>query len=462
MNNRVDPQLKAIVLLLGTLLVCPPAWLSARNEPSRVVAVGDVHGDLDSFVTILQKAKIIDATHNWVGGNATLVQTGDFLDRGARDREVMDFLIALEKDARNKRGQVVVLLGNHEVMNMMGDLRYVSAPAYASFADSKSEKVRRDAYRAHMKLAERRAKLSQKPKPKWTPEAEKSWMEKHPPGFVEHRKAFGPRGKYGRWLRKHDAVVQIGDVLFVHGGLHPALATSVRQINNRIKDELQAFDEHRRYMIANQLILPFFTFPEMVNAARAEIEMQGQVPLTSRLTEENSGRKTELLNQFLNIVNFYIMHPNGPLWFRGFAMWSQEEGAKSLPGLLRAYKANHFVVGHTRQVNGMRMRFDGKVFLIDTGMLEQVYEEGKASALEIQDGRFTAIYLDKQEVLLDPGAPDRSELNQESPHGYELSQLLGLNNIPPTVDRNINGKRGTLQAWIEGALDRAEILYQVM
>ena len=122
--------------LLIALLALPlsqQVW-GAKTSP-RVVAVGDVHGDLDALVSILQKAGIIDDQRRWSGGTATLVQTGDILDRGAQDRQVMDLLMELEREAPKGGGRVVVLLGNHEMMNIMGDLSYVAPAVYNSFVD---------------------------------------------------------------------------------------------------------------------------------------------------------------------------------------------------------------------------------------------------------------------------------------------------------------------------------------
>lgn len=141
-------QILVLLPLCLALLVslAPPCGAQA---PARVVAVGDVHGDYDAFVAILQEAGLIDTQLRWAGKNATLVQTGDFLDRGAKCREVMDLLMALEKQAPKQGGRVITLLGNHEVMNIMGDLRY-AAPMYASFADKDSEKRRKAAYDAYV------------------------------------------------------------------------------------------------------------------------------------------------------------------------------------------------------------------------------------------------------------------------------------------------------------------------
>ncbi len=380
--------------LLMTLLALPllqPAW--GANASSRVVAVGDVHGDLDTLVSILQKTGIIDDQRHWSGGNATLVQTGDFLDRGVKDRQVMDLLMELEKQASKSGGRVVVLLGNHEMMNIMGDLRYVAPEVYSSFIDGKSEQRRQKAYQDHVKLLRNQAKVLGTPT-EFTSEFEEQWMKGHPAGFLEYREALEPDGKYGRWLRKRPAIAQIGDTLFLHGGIHPKLSSlKVKEINQRIRDEIQAFDAYTQNMVQEKLILSFFTLDEIVSSAQAEVERQ-----------ESKGRKQDKqltrLKEFLNFGSWLSTHPDGPLWFRGFARWSEEEGAKHLPDLLKAHNAKHFVVGHTPQLPvRIQERFKGKVFLIDTGMLSSFYPGGGASALEIRDGEFTAIYLDSREKL---------------------------------------------------------------
>lgn len=380
--------------LLIALLALPllqQAW--GAKTSSRVVAGGDVHGDLEALVFILQKAGIIDDQGRWSGGNATLVQTGDILDRGAQDRQVMDLLMELEKEAPKGGGRVVVLLGNHEMMNIMGDLSYVAPAAYNSFVDGESEQRRQKAYQDYLKLIKQRGQALGNPTG-ITSEVEQQWMEEHPPGFVEYREALKPTGKYGSWLRNRPAIVQIADTLFLHGGIHPNLANlKVQEINQRIKEEIQAFDTYTQHMVQEKLILSFFTLNEIVRAAQEEVEWR-----EAEVAKEDP--QLTRLKEFLNFGNWLSTHPDGPLWFRGFAQWSEEEGAQQLPQLLRAYGVKHFVVGHTPQLPvQIQMRFEGKIFLIDTGMLSSYYRGGGASALEIQDGKFTAIYLDSREEL---------------------------------------------------------------
>ena len=95
-----------VVLALSLTLVISSA---SAQAPTRLVAVGDIHGDFDAFVGILQQAGLIDSKLHWSGKNATLVQTGDMLDRGPKSREVMDLLMSLETEAQLSGGHVVAL-----------------------------------------------------------------------------------------------------------------------------------------------------------------------------------------------------------------------------------------------------------------------------------------------------------------------------------------------------------------
>ena len=142
MRHRAAQSLTLILVVFAAL-----AAPSAAVAGDRIVAVGDVHGSYDGLVSILQRAELIDADNHWVGGNATLVQTGDLFDRGLQIREVLDLLMGLQEEAEAAGGKVVVLLGNHEGMNLTGFFRDVNPDVYASFADAKSEKRRKKGYR---------------------------------------------------------------------------------------------------------------------------------------------------------------------------------------------------------------------------------------------------------------------------------------------------------------------------
>ena len=214
--------------VLAALLLLACIGLPAAQAPSRIVVVGDVHGDLAALVDILVDAGVIDNRRNWKGGTAILVQTGDVPDRGPHSRKVMDLLIDLEKQARKAGGRVHALLGNHEVMNMLGDLRYVTPEEYASYRSFDSEKLRENVFFANGDPARRE-----------DPVYRSAWMADKPLGWVELIQAFSKQGKYGRWLRQHDTVVKIGTTLFLHGGISPKYATlQADEINARIKTAL--------------------------------------------------------------------------------------------------------------------------------------------------------------------------------------------------------------------------------
>jgi calcineurin-like phosphoesterase family protein len=396
-----DSPQRACISVLLVLVSAVLAWAGPAKAPAEpresVVAIADIHNAFDDFLAILRHTGLIDKQNHWTGGKTTFVQVGDLLDRGPKPREVMDLMMALEKEAVQAGGRVVSLLGNHEVMNIMGDLRYVAPANYASFANGNSEKRQKAAYDEYVKWRGSHASLlAELPQPMELTETE--WMARHPAGFIEQREAFGPRGEYGRWLRGHDAVAEIDGTIFLHGGIHPDLAkTKLGAINNRIHDEIKAFDASKEYLQNEKVILPFFNLQEINNVLQAELiaELKSRVP-------GNDERQAKI-KEFLRREDWFSVRVDGPLWFRGYDQWSEEEGAPQVSKVLEDTKATHIVVGHTVQKSGrIRPRFGNKVFLIDTGMLSSYYPGGRASALEIcGDAKFVAVYLDQQVVLLD-------------------------------------------------------------
>ena len=131
--NVLRARLVAVGALTAGLLVQPRSLPLQGAEPAcefdrieRVVAVGDVHGAYDAFVGILRTAGLIDERQRWVGSKAHLVQTGDVVDRGPDSRKALDLLEKLQGDARKAGGAVHPLIGNHEAMRLLGDMRYVS------------------------------------------------------------------------------------------------------------------------------------------------------------------------------------------------------------------------------------------------------------------------------------------------------------------------------------------------
>jgi hypothetical protein len=221
-----------IILLLLLAAVQAIAGQDTWTGVARVVAVGDIHGDLKALTEILRSAGIIDTKGRWTGGATHLVQTGDILDRGSESRKVMDLLMSLEKEAAKAGGEVHALIGNHEAMNIYGDLRYVSPGDYNSFRTADSADLRDRAWKQYVEHVGADSGA----------DAKKKWQDEHPLGWVEQRLAFASDGKYGEWLLSHNGIVKINDTLFVHGGLSPRMLTlTLDDMNREITGELKDF-----------------------------------------------------------------------------------------------------------------------------------------------------------------------------------------------------------------------------
>jgi hypothetical protein len=400
-RGRTGAGFVFLMLLLAVVFLHFNAAAQSIKSPELLIAVGDVHGDFQDFRLILKRAGLVDDQEHWIGGSVILVQTGDLVDRGPEGRESMDLLMRLESGAAQAGGQVVPLLGNHEVMNILGDPRYVPQQSYASFADNDSEKRRQAAYQEYAVWYDAHAKLLAAVKQPSFPSTKEEWMAKHPPGFIEYREAFSPDGNYGRWIRHHATVVEIGGVLFVHGGISSRVDSfSLEQINTQVRREIDEFDKTKQQLVAKKVILPFFTLPEIAVAVQIELQAERTPGAKADATYHN------LLVRLLGFNDWLCMRDDGPLWFRGYDAWSDEEGIPQMKKILARYDAAHIVVSHTVQKAGhIRSRFDGKVFLIDTGMLFTYWPGGRASALEIRGAKFIALYLDSEEVLLDGKPP---------------------------------------------------------
>jgi hypothetical protein len=385
---------------IGVLLLALPA-AAATTQPNStplLVAIGDVHGDFEDFCSILRRVGLIDEQRHWTGGNATFLQLGDLIDRGPKPREVLDLMLSLDEQSAKSGGHVVALLGNHEMMNLMGDLRYVTAGNYASFADSESENRRQTAFQKYLEWRKAHPQLLAELNQPVLPETEAEWMIRHPRGFIEHRAAFSPTGIYGTWLRRRPALVNIGGVIFLHGGINPDLTSlGLDQINDRVRGEMSQYDEARQYLADENVLLPFFTLQEAIAVTQAEL-----IAERKQRAKQNDTRQARI-EQFLALGAWLSVREDGPLWYRGYDQWSEEEGAPKVEKILAAYNATNIVVGHTVQKTArIRPGFGGRILFIDTGMLSSYYHGGKPSALQIkEDRKFTAVYLDQQVPLPD-------------------------------------------------------------
>ena len=368
-------------LAISGLLIGPLG--AADQQNSRVIAVGDIHGRWDRLITVMRGTGLLDADHHWSGGTSTFVVLGDFMDRGSDVRGVMDLLMRLQREAPQQDGQVVVLLGNHEMMNIIGDFRYVALDVLASFADADSEKRREEAYKRYSSILSRQTRVVGAPPARSV--GREDWLRDHPPGFIEYVDAIGPKEPYGKWLRTLPVVVKIDDTIFVHGGIHPDLRRlSLRDMNRKIEKERELFDDSKAYLVQQQIVAPFFTIHETLDAAQAYLSFYERGTAWDNLGQRpiSSARLTRGLRSLLDMGDWLSTGRDGPLWFRGFAEWTDEEGERFIGPLLEKYDAQRFVVGHTVMDGGIARRFGDRVVLIDTA---------GTTALEIEGGEVHAL-----------------------------------------------------------------------
>ena len=378
------------------------AGTAAPGASQRVVAVADVHGAYQEFLGILQRMNLIDANHKWAGGSTIFVQVGDVPDRGPETRKALELLMELEREAPAQGGKVIPLLGNHEVMQMMGDLRYTTPADFQSFATDESDKVREAAYGDYRKFIAARRPAQNVPDEE---ALHQQWLARHPLGFLEQRDAYAPNGVYGRWLRTHDAVAQVGDVLFMHAGLDPELRVrSVEDLNKKIRSEIADFDKLWQVLTQKKVIWRYMTLEEALNQAKLAFEAQ-----SGSIGSMGYPGDIEGMRQMLDLPNTLLMSSRSPLWYRGLALEPEERNEKGLNKMLDRLDARYIVVGHTVLPKfTVTARFNNRVFLIDTGMLKSYYG-GRASALEIQGGKFTAYYADDPNPHVLVGGSARQE-----------------------------------------------------
>jgi hypothetical protein len=397
MGTKTRPALKIMSFCLAAALLLALAVMA--RAPERVVAVADVHGAYAELTAILQRTGLIDANRQWTGGAATLVQTGDVVDRGAQTRACLDMLMDLERQAEKAGGKLIPLDGNHEVMNLMFDLRYVTPAIYLTFATEQSEKTREQAYQDYLKFSSAHQKhLHQAASPEDEAGRQK-WMEAHPPGYFEYCDAMGPEGKYGRWIRNHHVAVQVGDGIFVHGGLSPNLKfRSVRELDDRVRAEISGFDSMWQTLSNQKVIWRYMTLDEAVASVTEELKW---IQASGGIDDPDA---VQIMQNLLGYRNWLAVSSDGPLWYRGLAQEPEEKLMNGVIAMLARLKAQYIVEGHTvLSKSDIIPRFDSHVFLIDTGMNKEEYQ-GRPSALEILSGKFTAYYADGEpRVLAAPG-----------------------------------------------------------
>lgn len=265
---------------------------------ARVVAIGDIHGDVRAARAALRLGGAIDAAGKWIGGPLVVVQTGDQLDRGDDEPQILDLFERLRTEAKAAGGALYALNGNHEIMNAQADFRYVTEDGFHDFSDRHAD-----------------ARLA-------------PLLDRLPEPNRGRAVAFLPGGDIARRLSQQLVVIQVGDSVFVHGGV---------------------LEAHLRYGLGR-------------------INREAREWLTGPPTAP---------------VPHILVDPEAPLWTRDYSDGTPApEKCAELERVLAALAAKRLVVGHTVQKQGINSACADKVWRIDVGLSR--FYGAQPSVLEIR------------------------------------------------------------------------------
>jgi hypothetical protein len=306
------------------------------NSAGPIVAIGDVHGDYENFKKVLIDAGLIDRQGNWIAGDTRFVQLGDLPDRGPDTDKIIEQMQKLQRQAAKDGGEVFALIGNHEAMNIYGDLRYVHPGEYEALKGRNSRRLRSRYYDAEI------VRLTAADKGFVASNAfEKQWLQSHPLGYAEHRIAWSPEGKFGSWVIANRAIAKVDRTLFLHGGVSPKLlGMSIDEINGQVQRELS-----------------------------------GDLPEELGLSEAD----------------------DGPLWYRGLASNDEQLEAPHVDAVLAAFDVDRIVIGHTPGLGTIVPRFGGKVLIIDAGIAQ--YYGSHLASLRIEEDNYFTVQNGKKVLL---------------------------------------------------------------
>lgn len=316
--------------------------------PERLVVIGDLNGHLRLLERLMLGTGLVDDEGAWVGGQAVLIQMGDVVNRGSTSRAAMDRLLNLQTQARRAGGDVIWLLGNHEVMTALGHEAYVSADEYLEFASPDEVARFVDDRTRYVYELLGPPSVAQRVDP--IAGLVQAWEESHAPGKEAFRAAFAVDGSYGEVIRRLPIAVRRGPLLFVHGGLGPIWA---------------------------------------------ELGLDGLDMMTREAWARMPAGYQELE------ANGIFRDPLGPLWHRAFCMSDAPTVCEDALTALDTLDAARMVVGHTRTetVDGTTgvplLRQGGRVLMTDVGMGEPgepgsalVIENGQIDVWSPVDGRY--------------------------------------------------------------------------
>lgn len=462
------------------------AWRIEGVE--RVIAIADVHGDFHAMRATLSSAGVIDDDDAWAAGRAHLVVNGDLLDRGPDSRLAMDLTMRLEEEAEAAGGAVHTLLGNHELMNLVGDLRYVADEEYAAFADDEDPADRERWFRHFVEV---------EGLPADDAGARSRFADRYPPGFFGHRRAFRSDGIYGAWLLDKPLLIVVNSTAFAHAGLSPTVAQlGLEGANDSLMAELRGYVEALDKLVDAGVLDPAEDFYRHGDVLEANEELQLDAALTTAVED------------IVRLGQSFVHEPDSPAWYRGNVGCPSPVEQDRLTVVLDSIDATRVVIGHTPTITRRVLsRLDGKVIEIDTGMFKDYYR-GSGQALIIEGDSLRVIgetgletepvehprrvglrrsniddtELERILVNGDVTRPADSAGNSrmvkvklgqvtvdalfiENPRGkdlaldlaaYRLDRFLNLDMVPVTVAREVDGKAGVLQFLPAGSVNETQ------
>ncbi|XP_021763701.1 shewanella-like protein phosphatase 2 [Chenopodium quinoa] len=281
-------------------------------SPDRLIAVGDIHGDFEKCKESLLLSGIIDATGNWSGGSSTVVQIGDVLDRGSDEIKILYFLERLKRQADKSGGKIITMNGNHEIMNIDGDFRFITADSLKEFSNWAFWYNVGNSMKA---LFSGNVDLPKDPF-RGVPVEFKGIRKEFHEGFRARIAALQPNGPLStRFLANNVTVLVMGESVFVHGGL---LANHVNYGLERINKEVR----------------------DWINGVRGDL-----------WRDIGRGR-------------------NSVVWLRRFSHELAEScDCEALEHVLTTIPgAKRMIMGHTIQGKGINGACEGKAIRIDVGM----------------------------------------------------------------------------------------------
>ena len=336
----------------------------------RIVAIGDVHGDYLRYMEALHQAGVIDSPGNWIAGKSHLVQIGDIADRGPDSARIIRHLMQLEQQAELAGGKVHALIGNHELMNLLGDLYYVHPGEFDALRGEHSERLRDEYLSRQEDKGDERNIMSLYMSPR-----RKKTEPKIPLGYVEHRELWNLDGEFGSWVAGHNTVIKINNILFVHAGIAPRHGNlSIRTINEQMRRELQN--------------------PDLVEDSIAECH-------------------------------------DGPLWYRGLSLDGELVGESFVDTLLAFHGVDHVVVGHTPVYETIVPRYKGKVLVLDSGISS--FYGGAITSLIIEDGKLVNVHRgEKIDIPTDDSGllPYYRRIAELEPDSVSLRELISRLEAP--------------------------------